>query len=109
MCWRAQERRRGTEAPAGSAHIQQHCASLVNAFCVDALNPPYANLHRPCFFPETITDAKGKEYKRYRDEDMNTPYEKRKSLSSACQRLKPGVTVEHLDAIALQIRDNATA
>jgi len=92
----------------GYAHIPQHCASLVNAFCADFLNP-YVNFHRPCFFPETITDAKGKERKRYRYEDMNTPYEKLKSLSPARQHLKPGVTVEHLDAIALRISDNAAA
>ena len=41
--------------------------------------------------------------------DMNTPYEKRKSLSTNCQCLKPDVTVEHLDAIALRISDNAAA
>lgn len=39
----------------GYARIPQHCASLVNAFCADYLNP-YVNFHRPCFFPETITD-----------------------------------------------------
>ena len=30
----------------GYAHIPQHCASLVNAFCAGYLNP-YANFHRP--------------------------------------------------------------
>ncbi len=37
----------------GYAHIPQHCASLVNAFCADYLNP-YVNFHRPCFFPVTF-------------------------------------------------------
>jgi hypothetical protein len=71
--------------------IPQHCASLVNAFCAGYLNP-YANFHRPCFFPETITDAKGKERKRYRYQDMKTPYEKFKSLPNASDYLKPAVT-----------------
>ena len=71
----------------------------VNAFCADFLNP-YVNFHRPCFFPETITDANGTERMRYRYEDMNTPDEKLKALSTARQHLNPGVTVEHLDAIA---------
>jgi len=92
----------------GYAHIPQQFAEQVNAFCADVLNP-YVNVHRPCFFPETITDAKGKERKRYRYENMNTPYEKLKSLPNARQHLNPGVTVEHLDAIALRISDNAAA
>lgn len=92
----------------GYAHIPQHCASLVNAFCADFLNP-YVNYHRPCFFPETITDAKGKERKRYRYEEMKTPYEKLKSLSEASQYLKPDVTFEQLDAIASEMSDNEAA
>ena len=40
---------------------------------------------------------------------MNTPYEKLQSLSNARQHLTPGVTVEHLDAIALRISDKAAA
>ena len=83
----------------GYAQIPQHGASRVNAFGADCLNP-YVNFHRPCFFPETITDANGTERTRYRYEDMNTPDEKLKALSTARQHLNPGVTVEHLDAIA---------
>lgn len=90
----------------GYAHIPQHCARMVTVFCADFLNP-YVNFHRPCFFPETIPDATGTARKRYRYEDMTTPYEKRKSLSNAGQHLTPGVTVEHLDAIALRISDHA--
>ena len=62
----------------GYAHIPQQFAEQVNAFCANHLNP-YVNFHRPCFFPETITEAKGKERNRYRYEDMKTPYEKLKS------------------------------
>lgn len=92
----------------GYAHIPQHCASLVNAFCADFLNP-YVNYHRPCFFPETITDAKGKERKRYRYEEMKTPYAKLKSLADASQYLKLGVTFKQLDVQAAKMSDNDAA
>jgi transposase InsO family protein len=92
----------------GYAHIPQHCASLVNAFCADHLNP-YVNFHRPCFFPETITDKNGKERKRYRYEGMMTPYEKLKSLPDAEQYLKPNITFKHLDAQAKSMSDNDAA
>lgn len=89
----------------GYCHIPQHLARLVNAFCRDHLNP-YINFHRPCLFAETITDAKGKERKKYRYENMNTPYEKLKSLPDAAEFLKPGITFEQLDAQAAKMSDN---
>ena len=92
----------------GYSHIPQHLASLVNAFCRDHLNP-YINFHRPCLFAETITDAKGKERKKYRYENMNTPYEKLKSLPDAARFLKPGITFEQLDAQAAKMSDNDAA
>ena len=92
----------------GYVHIPQQFASLVNAFCSDHLNP-YVNFHRPCFFPETITDKKGKERKRYRYENMMTPYEKLKSLPDAAQYLKTGMTFEMLDAQAWEMSDNDAA
>lgn len=92
----------------GYEHIPQHCASLVNAFCAEFLNP-YVNFHRPCFFPETITDAKGKERKKYRYKDMMTPYEKFKSILEASQYLKDGVTIEQLDVQAAKMSDNGAA
>lgn len=92
----------------GYAHIPQHCASLVNAFCTDFLNP-YVNYHRPCFFPETITDDKGKERKRYHYNDMKTPYEKLRSLPEASAHLKAGITFERLDVQAARMSDNDCA
>ena len=92
----------------GYAHIPQHCASLVNAFCADFLNP-YVNYHRPCFFPETITDTKGKERKRYRYAEMKTPYEKLKSLPKASQYLKLVITFKQLDVQAEKMSDNDAA
>jgi len=92
----------------GSAHIPQQCAEQVNAFCPHHLNP-YVNVHRPCFFPETITDAKGKERKRDHDRDMKTPYEQLKSLPDVRQSLTLGMTVKQWDVIASSIRDTAAA
>ncbi|MEI8016046.1 MAG: hypothetical protein WCH20_14565 [Nitrospira sp.] len=67
------------------------------------------NFHRPCFFPETITDAKGKERKRYHYRDMKTPYGKLKSLPDVRQYLNLGITVEQLDAIASSLSDTEAA
>jgi hypothetical protein len=92
----------------GYSHIPQRFAALVNTFCREHLNP-YINFHRPCFFAETLTDAKGRQRKRYPYQLMMTPYEKLKSLSEAAQFLKPGVTFAHLDALAASISDNEAA
>ena len=92
----------------GYSHIPQRWASLINDFNREHLNP-YLNFHRPCFFPETRTDAKGKQRKVYRYENLMTPYDKLKSLPGAKDYLKPGVTFEILDAVAYQISDNQAA
>ena len=69
----------------------------------------YVNFHRPCYFPTTITDDKGKQRKKYRYEDMMTPYEKFRSLPKPSQYLKPGVTFRNLDAFANEMTDNEAA
>lgn len=92
----------------GYSHIPQRFATLVNAFCRDHLNP-YLNFHRPCLFAETITDAKGRQRKRYPYKLMMTSYEKLKSLPKADQFLKPGITFEQLDAQASAMSDNDAA
>lgn len=79
--------------------IPQRFAKKVNAFCTDFLTL-YVNFHRPCFFPETVTDAKGQERKKYRYGHMMTPFEKLKSLPNATLYLKPGITLKQLDAAA---------
>lgn len=56
----------------GYSHIPQRFASLVNAFCREHLTP-YLNFHRPCLFAEIITDAKGRQRKRYPSTLMMTP------------------------------------
>jgi len=92
----------------GYSHIPQRFATLVNAFCRDHLNP-YVNFHRPCLFAETITDAKGRQRKRYPYKLMMTPYEKLKSLHNAEQFLKPVITFDQLDTQATAISDNEAA
>ena len=92
----------------GYNHIPQRFATLVNAFDREHLNP-YVNFHRPCLFAETITDAKGRQRKRYPYKLMMTPYEKLKSLHNAEQFLKPKITFEQLDAQATAMSDNDAA
>jgi transposase InsO family protein len=92
----------------GYCHIPQNFAPQVNRFNQEHL-VPYINYHRPCFFPETITDTKGRQRKRYRYEHMKTPYEKLKSLPDAEQYLKPGLSFQSLDDIAYAISDNEAA
>jgi hypothetical protein len=70
---------------------------------------PYINYHRPCFFPETHTDSKGKQRKRYLYDNMMTPYDKLKSIPDADGYLKPGVSFEILDKVATEISDNRAA
>ncbi|MHB8473668.1 MAG: hypothetical protein ACYDC8_12660 [Gammaproteobacteria bacterium] len=89
----------------GYSHIPQQFAEPINRLCREHLIP-YLNFHRPCFFPTTEINAKGKAVKRYRYEDMMTPYEKLKSLANAASSLKPGVTFEQLDNEAIAMTDN---
>ena len=92
----------------GHTHIPQRWAPLINKFNQQYLNP-YINFHRPCFFPETLTDHKGKQRKIYRYENMMTPYDKLASLPHAKKYLKPDISFEILDKVAHQISDNQAA
>jgi len=92
----------------GHAHIPRRWAGPLNAFHRQHLNP-YVNYHRPCLFPETVTDKKGRQRKRYPYKSLMTPYEKLKSLPDAKTYLKPELSFEILDRIAYGISDNAAA
>ena len=92
----------------GYTHIPQRFAMPVNAFCHHHLNP-YINFHRPCLFAETITDAKGRQRKRYPYKLMMTPYEKLKSLPQGASFLKLGINFQQLDAQASAMSDNEAA
>ena len=92
----------------GYAYIPQRCAELINEFNRDFFNP-YINFHRPCFFPVTVIDHKGKVKKIYPYEEVTTPYERLISMPQAESYLYPGVTLEKLSTIANQMSDNQFA
>jgi len=92
----------------GHVHIPQKYADLLNQFHNKHFNS-YINYHRPCFFPVTITDSKGRQKRKYPYENMMTPYERLKSLPDAEQYLRRGLTFKILDAIAFAISDNIAA
>ena len=92
----------------GYAHIPGHFASRVNDFTLDVLSP-YVNFHRPCFFPHTTIDAKGRQRRVYRYEDIMTPFDKLASLTSVQEHLKPGLTLQDLRTQATALSDSAAA
>ena len=92
----------------GYIHIPQKWAPEVNQFNQAYLNP-YINYHRPCFFPETIINAKGKQQKTYPYKNMMTPFERLKSLPEVAQYLKSEITLEALNEYALKMSDNEAA
>ena len=92
----------------GYAHIPQACAEELNRY-YDAYLNPYLNFHRPCYFPVSITDHRGKVKKTYPYQEVMTPYEKFKSLPLAHSFLRAGLTMEKLGGIASQMSDNEFA
>ena len=92
----------------GYHHIPQKWANHINDFNQTYLNP-HINYHRPCLFPEIMTDKKGKQRKKYPYKNMMTPYDKLQSLSHAQDYLKEGVTFDLLDKEAYAITDNQSA
>lgn len=88
----------------GYMHIPQKWAPKINVFNRHYLTP-YINFHRPCYFPESKIDAKGKEKKVYPYKTMMTPYDKLKSLPNAQQSLKENMTFEKLDQQAFCMTD----
>ena len=92
----------------GYAYIPQACTELLNGYHKDYLNP-YINFHRPCFFPVSVIDHRGKMKKTYPYREVRTPYERLKSLPQAESYLRPGVTFRKLETIANQMSDNQFA
>jgi hypothetical protein len=64
---------------------------------------------RPCFFPKTNTDSKGKDKKAYPYEGMITPYDKLKSIENAKNYLRSDVTFEILGTVAISQTDDQPA
>ena len=92
----------------GYAHIPQACAELLNEYHKGYLNP-YINFHRPCFFPVSIIDHRGKIKKSYPYQEVMTPYGRLSNLPNAESYLRPGVTLQKLGTIANQMSDNQFA
>lgn len=92
----------------GYAHIAQHFAVEMNAFCRDFLNP-YINYHRPCYFALDEIDDKGKVRKRYPHELIMAPFDKLRTLPPPNINLRAGITLESLALQAHQITDNQAA
>lgn len=92
----------------GYAHIPARAAEAVNVFLRKHMWP-YLNYHRPCFFPVTEIDAKGRQRKRYLYEHMMTPYEKFRTLPDAGQYLKAKFTWEAIESPASALTDHQAA
>ena len=87
----------------GWEHVPGSFCQQINDYYRDYFNP-YLNYHRPCGYPTTITDKKGKKKKVY--DHYQVPYEFLKSLPNAEKYLKPSITFDQLDKIAYQMSDN---
>lgn len=90
----------------GYLHIQAQHATAIHDFYRDQLNP-YLNFHRPCGQAEITTNAKGKQkriYPRYA-----TPWEVFRQLPAAASYLRPGQTMEALEASGLRLSDTDAA
>jgi len=92
----------------GYAHIFTRAAQAVNAFTLSYL-VPYVNFHRSCFFPLTVIDKKGRQHKRYPFDQMMMPCDKLRWLRHAQQFLRPGTTLDTLDATARKMSNNEAA
>ena len=88
----------------GHGHIPRAFAADVDAFAQGVLSP-FLNFHRPCLFPTVEEDDRGRTRRRYGDADVATHHERLKSLPDAEQWLRPGVTLEALDATAMARTD----
>ena len=69
----------------------------------------YVNYHRPCAFPTTITDEKGKQKKVYPQANYLTPFEKLLSIPDFNRYLKSSVTIGVLTTLAARHSDNEMA
>ncbi len=63
------------------------------------------NFHRPCLFSVQDISANGRVRKRYPQAEVATPYDRLRSLPGAEGYLRPGVTFEALDRLALETPD----
>ncbi len=92
----------------GYGHIPGRVHEAFNAFLTTHLNP-YLNYHRPCFYPVTVVDSKGRIRKLYPYKNLMTPFDKLESLPDAQSCLKPQVSLDGLHQLAEEISDNEAA
>lgn len=92
----------------GYFYINQKDAPLINIFLTETFNP-YLNFHKPCAFPTTTIDKKGKEKKIYKQQDDKTPYAKCISIPGFHKYLQKGITAESWKQIATCMSDNEYA
>ena len=93
----------------GYDHIPQKYARPINSFYQETFNP-WLNLHRPCLFPTSIENAKGKVVKRYRHEDVKTPLDCLALLNTQdLVTFREGITLTALQAQASAQTDLAAA
>ncbi len=90
----------------GYFYINQQYAPVINDFYINYFNP-YLNFHRPSGFASLKIDKKGRWKKVY--PLYQTPYEALKGMTGARNFLKPGITFEKLDTIAIMHSDNEWA
>ena len=90
----------------GHWHIPSAWALFIDEFNRKYMNI-YLNYHRTCGFAEDEVGMNGKVKKKYNL--WVTPYDRLKSLPNAAQYLKPGITFEMLEKIALAKSDNEFA
>jgi transposase InsO family protein len=90
----------------GYGYIGAEHAEGINEFYREYFNP-YLNFHRPCGVPEEVTNAKGKQRKRYRW--YATPWEILRQLPDLARHLKPDWTIAELNEVASAESDTACA
>lgn len=90
----------------GWEHISQQAVQEINQYYRKWFNP-YLNYHRPCGYPTTTKDKKGKEKKVYNV--YQVPYEKLKDIPNSKKYLKPETPLTKLDKIAYAQSDNQFA
>ena len=94
----------GAVAAISERFLPQRFAPLVDAFAQEQLSP-YLNYHRPCLFATERVAANGRVRRVYRAADVQTPYDKLRSLPNAEDCLKPGISFAELDALAHALSD----
>lgn len=90
----------------GYSHIDARHADAMDQFHRQYLNP-YINFHRPCAVPKILTEANGKRRRVYLH--WATPFELLRESPHCQKSLRPGVTLDQLERLALAQSDTEAA